>query len=264
MSSPLPVASALRAVRPGPIFLGLLAATIAGGVLLWFSGSEFGAMGIAGIWLLVLGGWVISLCLHEFAHAFTAYVYGDRSPEMTGYLTLDPRKYTHPALSIGLPVLIILLGGIGFPGGAVYLHTGHMTSGQRTRVSLAGPLVNAVLGVILLAATSLVAITTDNLNLLAGLAMLGFLQITATILNLIPMPGLDGYHALEPYLSYDVRRTAQQIAPFGFLILFALLFIPVINRAFFSAIYGIVNLFGVDPGLVGEGWRLFEFWGGLR
>lgn len=257
---PSPVRAALRAVRPGPVFVLMIVAAVAGGVLLWFSGHDDSGSAIAGMWLLILAGWVISLCLHEFAHAFLAFVYGDRSAELRGYLTLDPRKYTHPALSLGLPLLIIVLGGIGFPGGAVYLNTAGMTKGQRTRISLAGPATNLVCGVLLLLIVAVVPLSPQNWNLLAGLAMLAFLQITATVLNLIPMPGFDGYGALEPYLSHQTRRSAAQIAPYGFLLVFALLFIPVVNRAFFDLIYGIVELLGVPGGLVGEGWRLFLFW----
>lgn len=263
MSTPLPVSAALKAVRPGPVFAGLVVAAAAGGVLLWRSGAERSGTAIAGMWLLVLAGWVISLCLHEFAHAFTAFRYGDRSAEVRGYLTLDPLKYTHPGLSIGLPLLIILMGGIGFPGGAVYLNTAGMSRGRRSRVSLAGPLTNLVLGIVLLVVIGSLSITRSNLNLLSGLAMLAFLQITATVLNLIPMPGFDGYGAVEPYLSTETRRSAAKIAPYGFLLIIVLLFVPVINRAFFDLVYGIVGLFGVPGGLVGEGWRLFLFWGGL-
>ena len=69
-------------------------------------------------------GWLVSLCLHEFGHAYTAWKYGDRDVEVRGYLTLNPLKYTNPLLSLGLPVLFIALGGIGLPGGAVYVRTG--------------------------------------------------------------------------------------------------------------------------------------------
>ncbi|GAA4737407.1 site-2 protease family protein [Gordonia alkaliphila] len=258
--TPTPTMTALRAVRPGPVFLGLVVATVAGGIMLWQSGFERSAMSIGGMWLLILGGWVISLCLHEFAHAFTAFRYGDRSAELRGYLTLDPRKYTHPGLSLGLPLLIIVLGGIGFPGGAVYLHTAGMTNGQRTRVSLAGPATNLALGIVLLLAVRFIPLSEEYGNLLGGLTMLAFLQITATVLNLIPVPGFDGYGAIEPYLSPQTRQSAAKIAPWGFLLVFALLFIPFLNRAFFDVIYAIIGLFDVPTALISVGWRLFLFW----
>ena len=254
-----PTAQALNSVRPGPVFLGLLAAAGVGVWLLISTGAERNATAIAGAFLLVLSGWVISLSLHEFAHAFTAYRYGDHSVENRGYLTLNPLKYTHPGLSIGLPLLIILLGGIGFPGGAVYLHTQGFTKGQRTRVSLAGPFTNLVLGAILLIVVRLME-SSSLVNLAATLTMLAFLQVTAAVLNLIPMPGFDGYGAIEPYLSDETRRSAAKIAPYGFLVIIVLLFIPVINRAFFDLIYSIIGLFGVPLGLISWGYDLFVFW----
>lgn len=103
--------------------------------------------------MLVISGWLVSLCLHEFGHAFTAWRFGDRDVAVRGYLTLDPRRYAHPMLSLGLPMLFIALGGIGLPGGAVYLHTFFMSPRRRTLVSLAGPAMNLVLAVLLLVVT---------------------------------------------------------------------------------------------------------------
>ena len=91
---------------------GLSAA--AGGVAAWLAAAEVGPMAYLGVFVFVIFGWLISLCLHEFAHAVTAFRFGDRSVQQSGYLTLNPLKYTHPGLSLGLPLLIILLGGIGF------------------------------------------------------------------------------------------------------------------------------------------------------
>ena len=68
---------------------------------------------------IVLVGWVFSLCLHEFSHALVAYYGGDTTVREKGYLTFNPLKYTHPVYSIVLPLLFLVMGGIGLPGGAV-------------------------------------------------------------------------------------------------------------------------------------------------
>ena len=78
----------------------------------------------AGVFVLVVAGWLVSLCLHEFGHAYTAWRFGDHDVAVRGYLTLNPLKYSNPMLSLGLPLLFIALGGIGLPGGAVYVRTG--------------------------------------------------------------------------------------------------------------------------------------------
>ena len=54
--------------------------------------------------------------------------------------------------------------------------------------------------------------------------------------------------------------TAMRIAPFTVIGLFALLWIPQFNQAFFSLIYGIVGLLHVPAILVGSGYNLFQFW----
>ena len=66
--------------------------------------------------------WKAQVALHEFGHALVAFWGGDRSVVDKGYLTLNPLKYTHPFLSLVLPMLILVLGGIGLPGGAVYIN----------------------------------------------------------------------------------------------------------------------------------------------
>jgi len=105
-----------RAVRPSPVFLAFLAAGVLGGVLSW---SDANSTGLArfGVFLLIVGGWVVSLSLHEFAHAYAAYRAGDTSVEGAGYLTLNPVRYAHPVLSIVLPLIFIALGGMGCPAG---------------------------------------------------------------------------------------------------------------------------------------------------
>jgi Zn-dependent protease len=129
-----------RAVRPSPIFLAFIAVTIAGALLSWNDSYSL-QLGRFGVFLLVAGGWVVSLCLHEFAHAYAAYRAGDTSVEAAGYLTLNPLKYAHPLLSIVLPVIFIAAGGIGLPGGAVYLHphTFRSRTTQAARTDGSGP-----------------------------------------------------------------------------------------------------------------------------
>src|SRR6266568_5960019 len=84
--------------------------------------------------------WVFSVCLHEFGHAVVAYWGGDHTVRDKGYLTLNPIRYTHPVYSIVMPVVFMLMGGIGLPGGAVYIERDRLRSrAWGTWVSLAGP-----------------------------------------------------------------------------------------------------------------------------
>lgn len=248
-----------QSVRPSPVFLALLGLTAIGGVLAWLSDRTERPMAFAGVFIFVIAGWLVSLCLHEFGHAYTAFRFGDHDAEARGYLTLNPLKYSNPMLSLGLPLLFIAMGGIGLPGGAVYLRTGFMTPRQRTLVNLAGPFANLVLAVLLLGATRLF-FDLDHAVFWAGVAFLGFLQVTALVLNLLPIPGLDGYAALEPHLSPATRRTMEPLRQWGFMVLILLLVIPSLNRWFFSVVFWFFDLSGVPGGLAFTGMHLTRFW----
>lgn len=251
--------AARSTVRPSPVFLGVLAVAVIGAVISWHSPWDSIA-GRAGVFVLVVAGWVVTLCLHEFAHAFLAWRSGDTDVEARGYLTLNPLRYSHPMLSIGLPVLFIALGGIGLPGGAVYLRTGLFPPKVQARISLAGPMTNAAVAVVLLVVIRTYGSATEHLAFWAGLSFLAFLQIMATVLNLLPVPGLDGYNALEPYLAPRTRHQLDQFKPYGLLILVALLFVPQINVVFFDAIYWIFELSGVSERFAMLGNGLMRFW----
>lgn len=248
-----------QSVRPSPVFLAIVALTAAGGALAWISAQHIQAMAYIGVFVFVIFGWLVSLCLHEFAHAYSAWRFGDRDVAIRGYLTLNPLKYSHPLLSLGLPVLFIALGGIGLPGGAVYVRTAFMTRRQQTLVSLAGPAVNLGFAVLLLTLTRLLY-DPAHLVFWAGLAFLAFLQVTAFLLNMLPIPGLDGYGALEPHLSSETRRALLPAKQWGFFILLILLISPPLNQWFFSAVYWLFDLSGVSPQLSAIGAQLTRFW----
>jgi Zn-dependent protease len=248
-----------QSVRPSPVFLVIVAFTVLGGVLAWLAAETVRPLAYVGVFIFVIAGWLVSLCLHEFGHAYTAWRFGDHDVAVRGYLTLNPLKYSSPLLSLGLPLLFIALGGIGLPGGAVYVNAGYMTPRQRTLVSLAGPSANLALGVALLAATR-TFYDPERGVFWSAVAFLGFLQITALLLNLLPIPGLDGYAALEPHLSPETQRAVAPAKQFGFLILLVLLMAPALNRWFFSVAFWFFELSGVPGGLASIGAQLTRFW----
>ena len=257
-------------VRPSPLFLGFLAAAVAGGLLAWTKNAAGSRLGDLGVFVFVLAGWVVTLCLHEFAHAYAAYRAGDRAVETRGYLTLNPFKYAHPLLSIILPLLFIMQGGIGLPGGAVYLHQHSFKSrASRSVAAAAGPLVNLVFGAVLLTLAKnhgigVAAFYSGDYGthgrFWAGVAFLGFLQITAAVLNLLPIPGLDGYAILEPYLDPQTVATGEKIKPWGLIGVIVLLQLHTLNVQFFRLVYNICDLFGSTSILGQMGHEFFKFW----
>jgi Zn-dependent protease len=255
-------------VRPSPVFLGILAVTILGGVLAAIGeaptisdvlADEVDPLVVTGTVLLVLGGWGVSLCLHEFGHAIVAYRGGDREVYFKGYLTLDPRKYTDPVLSLVVPLLLLAIGGIPLPGGAVWInHYALRSKAIETMVSLAGPLSNLAMGGLLILSVELF---DPGTGLGGALSFLALLQVFAFVLNILPIPGLDGWGAIEPYLSPAAQRFGAKARPWAPLILFAVLIgIPEVGRAFSSVAETVFLWLGGSELLYAMGDSVFFFW----
>ena len=210
--------------------------------------------------LVVIIGWVFSLCLHEFSHALLAYMGGDTTVRDKGYLTFNPLKYTHPVFSILLPLVFLLMGGIGLPGGAVYIEKWRLRSRNWvSAVSLVGPLSNLLLAVILGLVLRFAPFTTSGIW--PGIAFLALLQVMALVLNLIPLPPFDGYGVIEPFLNESVRMRMDRMRSYMMLIVFFVLwYIPVVNNIFWGIIVVIVHFLGVPVDLIDLGQKQFLFW----
>ncbi len=180
-------------------FLGLVAAWLASGLAL-IAYSQFAG---AGTFVFVLLGWIISLCLHEYAHAATASAFGDTTIADSGYLTLNPRHYFTGAHSLILPVLAVVFGGIALPGGAVMIRNDLIrTRWQQSVVALSGPFATLACTILVYAAARYV-----GEGLLAdALILLTFFELMAFVLNILPVPGLDGFAAVRPWLPKGVGR----------------------------------------------------------
>lgn len=240
--------------KPSPLFLALVAGTVASGWALW---SGVGPPAIMSF-VFVLLFWVVSLSLHEFAHALVAYRNGDVSVAYRGYLTLDPLRYTHVIYSLVLPLIFLIAGGIGLPGGAVFVNRAAIrTRLGNSAVSAAGPLTNLAVA---LGLALVLTFRQESSPFWFTLSFLLFLQITAAVLNLLPVPGLDGFGIIQPYLSDRALTAVAPIAPFAIFGLFALLWVPAINAAFFSVVIGITSFLGVPSIFVWSGFALFRFW----
>jgi Zn-dependent protease len=255
------------AVRPGPVFLAIVAVFALCGLVAWRYGRLADAFAARlALFGFVVAGWVISLCLHEFGHAYFAFRSGDRSIATRGYLTLDPRRYADVTLSFLIPVLFILIGGIGLPGGAVWIDRGAIRGRLRhSLISAAGPIANALFALALALVIRSVApagdpATLDHGIFWSGVYFLAFLQVTAALLNLLPVPGLDGFGIVEPYLPRRWVHQANQVGGYAFFILVALLWVPPINHGFFTAVFRLTNALGIDQGSIGLGRELFQFW----
>jgi Zn-dependent protease len=217
------------------------------------------------VFVFVVVGWMLSLGLHEFGHAYLAWRAGDYTMPTKGYLEIDPLRYVDPFNSIVFPVIIILLGGIGLPGAAIYLDRSLIRSrAMQSLVSLGGPAMNAVvLG--LLAVPFLLGLPamTGSPMFWTAVALLAFFQATAIVLNMVPLPGFDGFGVLEPWLPLSWRAVADRAAPILMLAFFALIMtVPQVSRTITWTSLVIVDSAGIEPAAVFEGIARFRFWQG--
>jgi Zn-dependent protease len=199
-------------------------------------------------------GWIFSLCLHEFSHALVAYYGGDYTVKEKGYLTFNPLRYTHPFLSIILPLLILFMGGIGLPGGAVYIERERIRNRfWLSGMSLAGPAANGIFAIFL--AILLRVLPESTASIWPGLSFLLVLQIWAILFNLIPVPGLDGYGVIEPFLSWGIRQRLDGIRAYAIWILILIFwYVPFVGGFFFLIVQLIsILILGVDWNLAMEG-----------
>jgi len=246
-------------VRPGLSRNGLIliAVTLALGAVLAFVPAPPRIFSF----LFIIAGWVLSVAVHEFGHAYAAWRAGDHSVAERGYLSFDPVKYADIGTSIVLPILILALGGIGFPGGAVYLRDDLMrTRGGRAFASLAGPL-GTLVCLIALAIGFHVAIAIGFRLLAASLAFLGFLQATALFINLLPIPGLDGFGVLRPWLPASATPLINKAgALVGLVLLVLVLFVPGVSDTIFRVGLTLTDLAQIPRIAIGAGYQGFTFW----
>jgi Zn-dependent protease len=180
----------------------------------------------------VLIGWVMSVTLHEFAHGVVGYWGGDYTIRERGGLTLNPLQYVDPVMSLILPAIFLLLGGVPLPGGATFVRLDLVRSRKwESAVFAAGPLMNLILfGLLtipLAPGFGWIAPNTpwqDWTTAQKFVAAMCYLQLLSVFLNLFPIPPLDGFGIIGPYLPHDVRermiaQPLRSLLFFGFFML---------------------------------------------
>jgi Zn-dependent protease len=166
----------------------------------------------------VMIGWVMSVTLHEYAHGIVGYWGGDYTIRERGGLTLNPLQYVDPFMSIILPVVFLMLGGIPLPGGATYIrHDLIRNRHWDSAVSAAGPAMNLILfgllAIPLLPSSGWINPALDPIDWTVAqkfVSAMCFLMLLAAILNLIPVPTLDGFGIISPYLSHELQDKLNQ------------------------------------------------------
>lgn len=178
--------------------------------------------------ILSIPGLLLAFTVHEFAHAITAYKLGDDTPKYQGRLTLSPFAHLDP---IGF--LMMFLVGFGW---AKPVETNPLAyknyRKDDLKVSLAGPLGNLLgafgCAIILSLLTNFVDCTSEVCQIARLIIYLGLdINSLLFLLNLIPIPGFDGYHILDDLFPTFTGKLPRGIESYG-LIIFIVFTLPIL------------------------------------
>ena len=182
---------------------------------------------------------LISLTLHEWAHAWVAYRCGDSTPKAAGRVTLNPLVHIDVFGTVLFPLICIfsqsgLLFGWGKP-----VPMNPRNFDRRWKFLFAGGA--GILGNLLLCfIASLLLTIAPNFALIAY----GLLQLNAVLIvfNIIPLPGLDGFYLLQSFARLSTE-TVRFLERWGFLILLFLIQVPFVRVVLMITVEGIMNAF---------------------
>ena len=212
------------------------------------------------IFVIFIVTFIGSVILHEIAHGFVAFKFGDDTAKISGRLSLNPIVHIDPVGSILVPLMLYIssagfLFGWAKPVPVNPLRLNNMPVSYRF-VSAAGVVTNFVLAVI---SALVVKITTQTLDIGANnLGVIFFtsmlqINIVLGIFNSLPLPGFDGWNFLSTFRPVAIVMNKTPLAnpmfmaQYGLVISIALLFIlmPVISLIF-NYIFGLfITIFGL-------------------
>jgi hypothetical protein len=168
-----------------------------------------------------------------------------------------------------LPLLSLALGGIGLPGGTVYINKRSLRSPPSTQPGLGERHGRDADRPHRPAGDPVRRGRAHQLLALRRAGVPGLPAAHALVFNLLPVPGPDGWGILAPWLPRKRREFGWRTVAIAPLLSIVLLLLPPVNRAFWDGVYALSHISGLDAWAIGGGRATFEFWrrganGGLR
>lgn len=200
---------------------------------------------------------LFAITVHEVAHGWMALRFGDRTAQMLGRLTLNPIRHIDPLGTIVIPALLMVMGGFIFGWAKpVPVDWRNLRNPKRDMaiVALAGPLANLAMALGWAVVAKIGLLLVDSFPWVSvPMVLMGkigvFLNLILMVLNLLPLPPLDGGRVLAGLLPNPIAAQVNRIEPYGFFILLGLLVTGVLGmligppiNLLERIIYGLVGL----------------------
>ena len=182
------------------------------------------------VWIIPV---LLAITLHEAAHAWVANRLGDTTAKMLGRLSLNPFRHVDPIGTVLVPILIGVLSQFNFIFGwakPVPINWNQLRKPRRDMalVAAAGPLANFIMALLWMVMFKLALMLNPNISSIALFMLLTaqaglLINLILALLNLIPIPPLDGSRIVASLLPPRQSYLYLKIEPYGFIILLLLL-----------------------------------------
>ncbi len=196
------------------------------------------------IWVVPV---LLAITLHEAAHAWMAWRLGDDTAMRLGRVTMNPLKHIDPFGTVLLPGLLLLSGmpvfGYAKPV-PVLAHRFQEPKSDMVWVAAAGPGMNILLAIASALLLNFFATAEAGVGLWITDVLLRmiYLNVFLAVLNMLPIPPLDGGRVVTGLLPGDVSRKYAQIEPYGFFIIIGLFMLPFLLQSLFGINFSILGM----------------------
>jgi Zn-dependent protease len=199
------------------------------------------------LWVIPL---VFAITVHEVAHGWVANKLGDPTAKMLGRLTLNPLKHIDLLGTIIIPGIFLLLGGIVFgyakPVPVDWRNLRNIRH-DMALVALAGPFANLLMAIfwaIIAKIGSSIFQSSHHMGVIlyfmgtAGISI----NLVLLVLNLIPIPPLDGSRVVMSFLKGKAALFYAKIEPYGFFIILGLLAIGALGHILMPTVHYLMQM----------------------
>lgn len=178
---------------------------------------------------------IFAITVHEAAHGYAAKYFGDLTAEKLGRITLNPLKHIDPIGTILLPALTLMLGGILFGWAKpVPVNFANLRNPKKDMlwVAAAGPASNFLMAILWTLVLNYASSTSGSAGFfLIEMSKVGIMiNLVLMVLNLLPLPPLDGGRIAVSLLPMGLATKLSQLERYGFVILIALMFTGILGK----------------------------------